>query len=106
MSYAMTVAYPLEEGSEFDFEYFESKHIPLCASLYASHGFEGYVLRKNVGPGPGRGGQFHAVIDLLFASEAQLKAGITEAGKLVAADVPNYTNLRPAVSFADVKVTL
>ncbi|NHN36578.1 EthD family reductase [Pseudomaricurvus alcaniphilus] len=104
--YCMTVDYPKTEGSEFNFDYYRDRHMPLCAQLFADYGYRGSVLRKAPGKGPGSGDLSWASLDVIFASKEQLQAGLAACGKQVADDVPNYTNVKPRMSFAEIEVAL
>ena len=104
--YCMTVEYPKTEGSRFDYDYYRDHHMPLCSRLFADHGFRGVVLRTGGGKGPGSGDLNWVSLDLIFDSVEQLQAALAAAGQEVTADVPNYTDVRPRMSFAEIAVEL
>jgi uncharacterized protein (TIGR02118 family) len=104
--FCLTVIYPNSEGSHFDQDYYVEKHLALCADLFAAHGFRGSVVKLSQGKSPGQDGLNHASVDLLFDSREQMQAGLAAGGKQIAADVANYTNIKPQMSFAEVRVAL
>lgn len=104
--YCMIVDYPRGEGSTFDYDYYHSQHMPLCARLFADYGYRGSLLRTSVGKGPGASDLSWACVDLLFATRDDLQAALKAVGGEVSADVPNYTDVRPRMSFAEVRVDL
>jgi uncharacterized protein (TIGR02118 family) len=104
--YCLTVTYPKSEGSSFDLDYYRDKHVPLCARLFADHGFRGAVLRSAEGRGPGSADLNHASVDLLFDSQEQLQAALAAGGQEVSADVVNYTDVKPRMSFGEVSLEL
>lgn len=104
--YCMTVTYPKGDDSHFDHDYYQNTHIPLCERLFAEHGLRGSVLRTDSGKAPGSADLNHASVDLLFDSVEQLGAALAAGGAEVSADVPNYTNAKPQMSFSEVTVSL
>ena len=104
--YCMTVTYPVGEDTHFDYDYYQATHMPLCARLLADHGYRGVVMRNNSGKGPGSGGLSYVSVDLLFESLEQLQAGLAAGGKEITADIPNYTNVQPQMSFSEASVEL
>jgi uncharacterized protein (TIGR02118 family) len=104
--YCLTVTYPKGEGSTFDFDYYVQKHMPLCAELLGPHGLRGTVLRSGQGAAPGADNLTYASVDLLFDSPESLQAALQAGGAGVTADVPNYTNVKPQMTFSGVEVSL
>jgi uncharacterized protein (TIGR02118 family) len=98
----MTVEYPKTADSHFDYQYYHNQHMPLCARLFADFGFCGSVVRTGAGKGPGTEDLNWVVIDLLFDNQQQLQAALAAGGKDVSADIPNYTNCKPRMSFAEI----
>jgi uncharacterized protein (TIGR02118 family) len=104
--YCMTVEYPRQEGSRFDLDYYREQHLPLCEQLLAGRGFLGSVLRIGAGGAPGKSDQQWASVDLLFESAEQLGAALAAVGQDIGADVPNYTDVQPRMTFAEASVAL
>ena len=104
--FCLTVTYPMGEDTMFDFDYYLDSHIPLCERVFAEYGFRGAVLRTNQGKGPGSGDLNYASVDLVFESIEQLQAALGAGGKGVTADVANYTNVRPQMSFGEIRLIM
>jgi uncharacterized protein (TIGR02118 family) len=104
--YCLTVSYPKAADSHFDYDYYREKHIPLCNELFRDHGLRGTVLRTNEGKGPGSADLNYASIDILFESAEQLGAALQSGGQSVGADVPNYTNVQPIMTFGDIELSV
>jgi uncharacterized protein (TIGR02118 family) len=104
--YCLTVSYPKGENSTFDHEYYNDTHIPLCQRLFADHGLRGTVLRTDQGKAPGAGDLNHASIDLVFDSAEGLQAALAAGGREVTADIVNYTNAQPSMSFSAINIAL
>jgi len=104
--YCLTVSYPKAEGTSFDFEYYQQTHIPLCARLFGEHGYVGYTLRTEEGKGPGSGDLGYASIDLIFESREHLQAALAAGAAEVGADVANYTDTQPRMSFSEMSLNV
>ncbi|PLW82371.1 EthD family reductase [Kineobactrum sediminis] len=104
--YCMTVEYPKTDNSTFDYDYFRDHHVPLCVHLFADHGYVGAVMRSHGGKKPGAGDLNWVAIDLLFESKDKLQEALAGGGAEVSADVPNYTNVKPHMSFSEVTLYL
>ena len=104
--YCLTVTYPKGEDTKFDSDYYTGKHIPLCAEAFAEHGFLGTVLRSEQGGAPGATDVNYASIDLLFENREQMQRALQAGGKTVNADLVHYTDVRPKMTFSEVKVSL
>ena len=104
--YCLTVTYPIGEDTTFDSDYYQNQHMPLCARLFADFGYRGSVLRSNQGKAPGSGDLNYACVDLLFDSPDQLQAALAAGGREVSADLVNYTNVKPMMSFAEVSLEI
>ncbi len=104
--YCLTVVYPKGENTHFDMAYYQDTHIPLCARLLADHGYKGYVLRLSEGKGPESADLNYATVDLVFESAEQLQNGLASAGAEINSDVPNYTNVKPRMSFGEITLNI
>ena len=100
--YCMTVTYPRTEGSTFDMAYYKDRHIPLCAELFADHGYVGTVLRAAQGSAPGADDVNYASVDILFRDAQSLGSALKAGGKGVGDDVRNYTDVTPVMTFSEI----
>lgn len=104
--HCLTVTYPMSEGSSFDYRYYLETHMPLCGRLFAEHGYRGYVLRSKQGNAPGSADVNFASVDLLFDSAEQMGEALAAGGAEASADLVNYTNVTPSMSFSEVSMDL
>jgi len=100
--YCLTVTYPKSDETMFDFNYYENSHVPLVKEKYGPFGLQNVVYRKEGGSKPGGDNLFYASADLVFDSLDNMKAALAAAGAEISADIANYTNAKPSVSFAEV----
>ena len=100
-----SVCYPWQEDARFDFDYYQQKHIPLVREKMAEHGLEKLevVLGKNgfTGNSPA----YIAIANLYFASETDMKMSLKAAGKALAEDLSNYTDIVPIQEIAQVVIS-
>lgn len=104
--YALHVNYPRTADSKFDTDYYLNKHLPLCAQALEGHGYKGYVVHGVTGSAPGGDDKSWGGVSLLFESLDALQGALAEAGPVMGADVPNYTDVTPTMSFSEVNVSL
>jgi uncharacterized protein (TIGR02118 family) len=83
--------------------YYTSKHMPLakaklpgCQSIGADLGMAGGA--------PGSKPMYIAIGYLTFESVADYEKAFAQGGAEIIADVPNYTNVRPAMQISEVKL--
>ena len=80
--YILTIHYPRSEGATFDFDYFQSKHLPEVGKAFKPFGL-GYasVLRGEESVGRRRAGLFRDDILSFSDEEAARNAVASDAAK-------------------------
>jgi uncharacterized protein (TIGR02118 family) len=96
----VTVVYPNNDGSKFDFDYYMKKHIPWVAGLVG----KSIEVRRGVSSAAGSAPPFVCVATIPIDSIADFSAMFTKHGAEILADVPNYTNIEPIVQFDEIVV--
>ena len=102
----ISILYPNDKGSRFDFSYYVETHMPLSIALLRAHpGFKGVSVERGIaGATPGSEPAYAAMCHFLFDSvEAFLAAFAPHAGVLQD-DMPNYTDIAPVIQFNEVLV--
>jgi len=77
----------------------------LCEETLKDFGFRGYILQGPAGQGPGGDNLTWASVDILFDSLESLQGAMANAGK-IGADVVNYTDCKPHISFCPIELYL
>ena len=98
--YIVSITYPKSADSNFDFNYFRSKHLPAIGNAFGRFGL-GYasVLRGEQSLDGGDPSYF-AITVLSFATEDGARNAVaSEAGRELAADIANFTNVTPSMQF-------
>ena len=98
--YILTVHYPKSEGASFDFDYFQSKHLPEVGKAFIPYGL-GYasVLRGEENLHGGDPAYFVTIILSFAEEEAARNAVKSDAGKALGKDVANFTSVKPLMQF-------
>ena len=98
--YILTVTYPKSADASFDFDYFQSKHLPEVGKAFKPYGL-GYasVLRGEESIGGGEPAFFATTILSFADEEAARNAVASEAGKALAEDIANFTTVTPVMQF-------
>jgi uncharacterized protein (TIGR02118 family) len=93
--------YQVGPGNRFDLDYYLKTHMPLVGSLWTSMGLkEAGVLHGTGSPGGGPAA-FQVIALLDFDSLDQFKAAADAHGAAIFGDIPNFTDVQPAIQFND-----
>jgi uncharacterized protein (TIGR02118 family) len=98
----MTVMYPNAEDAVFDMDYYLSTHIPLvqerCGDALTSCSVE-----QGLGGGaPGSAPPFLVIARLCVDSMEDFQTHVAPHDPEFAADIPNFTNIKPIVQINEV----
>ncbi len=102
MATAITVLYPNVEDATFDLDYYMTKHMPLVAERFASHGFKGWRVTRFIGTPQGGKAIYSVMATLEFDHADQFRAAIAAEGGVVLGDVPNFSNKEPVIMIGDI----
>lgn len=100
----VTGIYRWTDGARFDHDYYGSAHARLTTELLAPLGLLRFESDRTVGAGAPQPGAVVATSNAYFASVAEARAALAQAGAALAADLPRYTNIRPALHVSEVLV--
>jgi uncharacterized protein (TIGR02118 family) len=94
--------YP-NEGGKFDMDYYLNKHIPLIHKLLDSFGLVRTEVDRGIGTAePGAPAPFLVVGHLIFHSIEDMQKGLQAHDPELAADAPNYTDIRPQFQISEI----
>ena len=88
----VSVMYPKSEGSTFDMEYYETKHMAIVDATMKPTKWE---------IDSGVDGPYMAIGHLFFESMDAMGAAMGGAGDAMA-DVPNFTNIESAIQISEI----
>jgi uncharacterized protein (TIGR02118 family) len=100
----LSVLYPHKDGARFDLDYYLTKHMPLVRERCGAALKAVSVEQGLAGVAPDSPPAFVAVTHLGFASVDELQSVLGAHGAELMADVPNFTNIEPALQVSEVKM--
>ncbi len=100
----VSVLYPNEEGKKFDMNYYLATHIPLvqkllgpaCTNVAVDHGIGGAA--------PGSNAPYLVMGHLFFNTVEDFVSSFTPHATAITADIPNYTDINPAIQISEIKI--
>ena len=102
----ISILYPNNPNSCFDFPYYLDTHMPMSIRLLATHpGFQGVSVEQGLGGAvPGSAAAYIAMCHFLFDSQESFMAAFMPHAAVLQGDMPNYTNIEPLIQVSDVLI--
>jgi uncharacterized protein (TIGR02118 family) len=98
----LTVIYPRAEGTTFDYDYYQNKHLPLAGRRWADKGLTGGEALVGKAAIDGTEAPFMAIGIIHFDSTESLKAALNgEHAAEIIADIANFTNAEPIIQVSE-----
>lgn len=98
----VTLLYANGEGTTFDMDYYESKHMPMVAELLGD-ALKYYKIDKGMaGRSPEEPVPFLAVGYLFFDQLSDYETAFGPVAQQIIGDIPNYTNTQPTLLISEV----
>jgi len=97
----VSLKYPKQEGSTFDMAYYSNTHMPMVQQKLGAT-LRGLSIDQGIEVA-GTPLLYHAMGHLLFDSVEAFQLAMSTHGPALMADIPNYTNTRPAIQISEVK---
>ena len=94
----VSVTYPASEGSRFDLDYYQSKHLPLVRSLWRQSGLVAEMYLRGISAPGGGPAPVHLTALLTFTSADDFARAVELHGKDVMGDIANFTAVRPVLT--------
>jgi uncharacterized protein (TIGR02118 family) len=102
----ISILYPNNKGSWFDFHYYIEKHMPRSIKLLSAHpGFKGVSVDQglSVEP-PGTDAIYIAMCHFLFDTVEDFVAAFMPHAEELQRDMLNYTDIKPVIQFNEVLI--
>ena len=93
----VSVMYPGGSGTRFDMNYYLKTHMPLVSERWSPKGLHEYKVVRGVATPDGTPPPFQVMALLRFASADAFKAAADADGEEIFGDIPNFTDVQPAV---------
>ena len=98
----ISVMYP-NEGKKFNMDYYLDTHIPLVHKLLDPYGLVRIEVDKGIGTvEPGAPAPFVVVGYMIFNNIEEMQKGLQAHDPELAADVPNFTDIRPQFQISEI----
>ena len=92
----LSVCYPRSAGATFDYDYYQTKHLPLVLQRWADVGLTGGEALLGKASPDGSESPFLAIGIIHFESRARLDAALTgEHAAEIIGDIRTFTNVEP-----------
>jgi uncharacterized protein (TIGR02118 family) len=92
--FCASVAYPVQQGGAFDFDYFANKHVPLFARFLGDNCVRFEVHKSLAVPGA-PAPSFLGVAYFWVKSSEDFGVALAQYGKEIYSDIPHFTNIEP-----------
>jgi uncharacterized protein (TIGR02118 family) len=99
--FCASVAYPIQEGGTFDFDYFAHKHVPLFARFLGDNCVRFEVHKTLVSPGA-PAPTFHGAAYFWVKSGEEFGMALTQYSQEIYSDIPHFTNIEPVRQWSEV----
>jgi uncharacterized protein (TIGR02118 family) len=100
----VTVLYPNNPDSKFDWAYYCDSHIPMVRQKLGA-ALKGVSVDQGVGgPAPGSPPPYLALAHLLFDSVQSFQSSFGPHAQAIQSDISNYTNTQPTIQISEVKL--
>ena len=93
--YKVSVMYPNDEGSSFDFNYYRDTHMRLVQEHMAEFGLKAIGIERGVAGEAGARAPYICVGTLFFEEPDAFDKAIAAKGHILRPDIPNFTNTTP-----------
>jgi len=94
----LSVVYPRQAGANFDYDYYQNKHLPLATQRWANAGLTGGEALLGQASLEGSDAPFFAIGIIHFESADALHAALNgEHAAEVIGDIRNFTDVQPII---------
>jgi uncharacterized protein (TIGR02118 family) len=98
----LTIMYPDAEDAFFDMEYYQNKHIAMLKEKCGDAIKECTVERGLGGAAPGSAALYRVIARISVDSMDDFLCYVAPHDPALAADVPNFTNIKPVIQINEV----
>ena len=99
--FCASVAYPIQQGGTFNFDYFANKHVPLFARFLGDNCVRFEVHKSLATPGA-PAPNFIAVAYFWVKSGEDFGAALARYNEEIYSDIPKFTDIEPIRQWSEV----
>ena len=93
----VSVMYPIGSGNKFDMDYYLTRHMPLVSERWSPMGLHEAKVIKGVATPDGSAVPYPVIALLTWDSAEAFKTAADTHGEEIFGDIPNFTDVQPAV---------
>lgn len=95
---SLSVVYPRSPGATFDYDYYQTRHMPLVGERWAAAGLTGGEALLGKAGADGSQAPYFAIGIIHFDTADSLRAALDgEHASEVIADIRNFTDVQPVI---------
>lgn len=95
---SLSVVYPRSPGATFDYDYYQTRHMPLVGERWAAAGLTGGEALLGKAAADGSQAPYFAIGIIHFDTADSLRAALDgEHASEVIADIRNFTDVQPVI---------
>jgi len=102
--FCASVAYPIQQGGTFDFEYFATRHVPMFARFLGENCVR-FEIHRNLSSPNAPAPHFLGAAYFWVKSSEQFGAALAQYGEEIYADIPHFTDIEPVRQWSEVVQT-
>ena len=106
MSMSIQVMYPITETTNFNYDYYFSKHMKIVKETLGEH-IQSTLVTKGIAGGvaghfyPDVPAGYYAIATMVFEDQAAMDLALSKVGAALG-DIPNFTNTEPVMLIGEV----
>ena len=100
MSMSIQVMCPITETSNFDYDYYFSKHMKIVGETLREH-IQSTLITKGIAGGPDVPAGSYATATMVFEDKSAMDLALSKIGTALG-DIPNFTDTEPVMLIGEV----
>jgi len=100
MAVSMQVAYPINDNTSFDLDYYVKNHLAIIREHWSEH-IQQMIVTKGTSGGKDVPSPYYAIATVIFESSDEMRAAMKKGGP-VFNDIGNYYNINPIMMLGEV----
>ena len=97
---SIQVMYPITETSNFDYDYYFSKHMKIVGETLGEH-IQSTLVTRGITGGPDVPAGFYAIATIVFEDQSAMDLALSKLDTALG-DIPNFTDTEPVMLIGEV----
>ena len=100
MAVSMQVAYPINDDTNFDLDYYVTSHLSIITENWSEH-IQQMIVTKGMSGGKDVPSPYYAIATVIFKNDDEMREAMKKGGP-VFKDIGNYYNKNPIMMLGEV----